>query len=468
MHCPTRLATLLAACCACSPAHATNGMNMEAYGAKAGGMGGASFAYDSGNSAVMNNPATLGLKPDGRSDLGLGLTLLSPDVASSRPQTGESSSSGTAYLMPSISWMHRAGPWTFGAGVLAQGGMGTEYGSGSRLFAKGISMGGATALLSGEEIRSEVGVGRAMFPLAFQFSNALSVAAQLDFVWATMDVKMDIDGRNFGRMLAGTPGVGSVGGSLVGAFAALPAGTDVNYARFDFSDTNDFNGKARGHGLAGKLGFVYRLADSLSIGGTYHGKTAISDLKADGATVKVGLSSGTLPMSGRITVINFQWPETYGLGLAWIATPQLMLAADVKHINWARAMKDFSLRFDADAGNQAPFANQSMTATLEQNWKNQTVLMLGGQYLLRPDLALRAGINVSSNPVPDGTLHPLFPAIIRQHYTAGIGWRLAGGHSLAASLAYAPSVEQTNSHSDPGVRSSHSQLTWRLNYNFSY
>lgn len=60
------------------PAAATNGMNMEAYGAKAGGMGGASFAYDSGNSALMNNPATLGLGPEG-TDFGLGLTLLKPE-----------------------------------------------------------------------------------------------------------------------------------------------------------------------------------------------------------------------------------------------------------------------------------------------------------------------------------------------------------------------------------------------------
>ena len=46
------------------PAAATNGMNLEAYGAKAGGMGGASFAYENGNSALMNNPATLGLRQD--------------------------------------------------------------------------------------------------------------------------------------------------------------------------------------------------------------------------------------------------------------------------------------------------------------------------------------------------------------------------------------------------------------------
>ena len=104
----TRLALTAAAALAGTHAYATNGMNLEAYGAKAGGMGGASFAYDSGNSAVMNNPATLGLKPDGRTDLGVGLTVLMPDVASRHPMAGESTSSGNAYYMPSISWMQKS------------------------------------------------------------------------------------------------------------------------------------------------------------------------------------------------------------------------------------------------------------------------------------------------------------------------------------------------------------------------
>ena len=138
MPAPSRLAFALAAAFIGTQAHATNGMNLEAYGAKAGGMGGASFAYDSGNAALMNNPATLSLKPDDRTDLGLGLTLLNPDVASRHPQAGESASSGNLYAMPSLSWIRRAGLWTYGVGVLAQGGMGTEYGTGSRLFAGGM------------------------------------------------------------------------------------------------------------------------------------------------------------------------------------------------------------------------------------------------------------------------------------------------------------------------------------------
>jgi long-chain fatty acid transport protein len=42
---------------------------IEAWGAKAAGMGGAGFGYDSGNFAIMNNPATLGLKSEGKAKI---------------------------------------------------------------------------------------------------------------------------------------------------------------------------------------------------------------------------------------------------------------------------------------------------------------------------------------------------------------------------------------------------------------
>jgi long-chain fatty acid transport protein len=439
-------------------AHATNGMNMDSWGAKSGGMGGASFAYDSGNSAVMNNPATLGLRQHERAEVGLGLTLLLPTVSSSHPMAGKEDSTGNLYAMPTLSWIRRQGDWTYGAAMLAQGGMGTEYGRGSSLFAGGMSMNGTPAPLSGEEIRSEVGVGRMMFPLAWRANDALTVAGQLDFVWATMDLKMDIDGATFGKLAAGTPGVGSASGSLL----ALPPGvTDVNYARFDFSDDKAFSGAAHGTGWAGKLGIHYKLSEALAVGATWHSKTHISDLETNRATVKMGVVGIPSPitMTGKIKVLDFQWPETYGVGLAWQAMPKLMLVGDVKRIHWSDSMRNFSLKFEADGGG-------SMTAIMAQNWKDQTVSMLGGQYMYTPDLALRAGINVASNPVPSSTLNPLFPAIIENHLSFGFGWRIDPASTLAASLAYAPRVEDTNP--GTGITSSHRQSTLRVNYNFTY
>lgn len=412
---------ILAACATLvsAPAHATNGMNLEAYGAKAGGMGGASFAYENGNSALMNNPATLGLRKEG-SNLGLGVTLLQPDVATSmnHPMAGTmtAKSGGDAYWMPSISLIRKTGQLTYGAGILAQGGMGTEYGTNSFL-----SNG------TGLPMRSEVGFGRLMLPLAYNVSDQLTLAGQVDYVWASMDVQM-----------------------------LMPDGS----GHVNFSNNSDFSGKASGNGWAFKLGAHYKLSDSFAIGATYHSKTDIGDLEGDGTFTML---QGGMQMPTRFKVVDFQWPETYGVGMAWQATPTFMLAADVKRLQWSDSMKDFRLGMNMGGGWQV--------GSMPQNWKNQTVFMLGGQYMISPTVALRAGINYADNPIPDENLNPLFPATVKTHYTLGVGWNMGDGHTLATSVAIAPKVTRTNPNMfGPGMAGtvSHSQTTLRINYNYSF
>ena len=426
---------------------ATNGMNMEAWGAKSGGMGGAAYAMDSGNSAVMNNPATLGLQTADKDDLGLGLTLLMPDVSASHPVAGGSDSDGTAYWMPTLSCIRRKGDFAYGVAMLAQGGMGTEYGVGSAVFAGGCDSNSTPLIcnpiaMSGEEIRSEVGFGRVMFPLTWNANERLSLAGQIDLAWASMDLQMDMDGQT----LAGMMGQG-----LVSTTLPLPA--TIDYARFDFSDGNPMTGQAKSYGWGYKLGAVWRMNDRIKLGAAYHAKTRMGDMKTNDAT----LSVNGAPMTGTLKVIDFQWPETYGLGMSYEGIGAWSWAADIKRIMWSDAMANFRMSFSNAFGD--------LNVTMPQDWKNQTVLALGVQYKLNPKVALRAGYNHASNPVPDSTLNPLFPAIIETHYTMGVGYRLDPARSIAASLALAPEVKQTN---PQGVTSSHSQATLRVNYNHSF
>ncbi|MGE5172647.1 MAG: OmpP1/FadL family transporter, partial [Betaproteobacteria bacterium] len=148
-------------------AFATNGMNLEGYGPIATGMGGASMAYDNGTAAMMNNPATLGLmSPGNRLDVALG--LLGPHITTTctvAPCTGqEVSSSANAFYMPALGWVQKSGQYSYGVGVYSQGGMGTEYGADSFLAAG-----------SGDKVRSELGVGRVLFPVAINVNKDFTV-----------------------------------------------------------------------------------------------------------------------------------------------------------------------------------------------------------------------------------------------------------------------------------------------------
>ena len=465
-------------------AYATNGMNMEGYGPIATGMGGASMAYDNGSAAVMNNPATLGLMPGGdRLDVALG--FLGPNVTAEVPGAS-ADSSANAFYMPAIGWVFKKGQISSGLAMFGQGGMGTEY-AGDSFMAAG----------SGEKVRSEVSMGRVLVPLTYEVNKDFSIGATLDFVWVGMDLKMAMSGQQFFNMagMDQTPGAvqqqfGTASGSMVNAFASMYMAGGLNpanpvpWARFDFSDDSDFTGKAQGTGYAGKLGAVYKVSDVLTIGASYHSKTAMSDLETSGAKVSFNANvdtgyvgsgtpngtymNATIPLTGKIEVKDFEWPQMAGIGVAYQAMDNLMIVADYKWINWAEVMKSFKMTFTADStqeGMAQNFAGTVLDATLYQDWKDQNVFMIGAAYRVAPEWVIRAGLNIANNPIPDEYLNALFPAIEKNHVTLGAGYMISKASTVDFSYTYAPEVKQT---SGSGVTSTHSQNNAQVMYSYRF
>jgi long-chain fatty acid transport protein len=465
-------------------AYATNGMNMEGYGPIATGMGGASMAYDNGTAAMMNNPATLGLMPEGnRLDVALGYlgphVKATDDVDSFSTTPGASSTShANAFFMPALGWVQKTGQVSYGIGVFSQGGMGAKY-SGDSFLAYG----------SGNEVRSELGVGRVLIPFAYEVSKDFSVGATLDFVWASLDLKMALNGAQFadlvGPSFGGSNTYGTASGSLINSLLpAFGAGqlTGLNWARFDFADQSSFTGAAKGTGFAGKIGGVYKINDALSLGATYHSKTSLGDLETNGATLSmnvVGPATGgqnvTIPVNGNIKIKDFQWPQMFGAGLAYQATPQLMVVFDYKWINWKAVMKSFKMSFTADASQEDPTASafglggQSMDAELTQNWKDQNVFMIGLGYKIDADWTIRGGVNYANNPIPDQYLNALFPAIEKTHIMVGAGYMITKASSVDFSFTYAPEVKQTSGLNAPeGATVTHNQTNSQIMYSYRF
>ncbi len=443
-----KIAALLAVAGLSAPAFATNGMNMEGYGPVATGMGGASFAYDNGTAGMINNPATLGFMKSGTSRLDVAIGGLHPDVNTSFMGMN-APSGGDAYYMPAAGYVRKDGKLTWGVGMMAQGGMGTEYGK-SSFLSFSSTLGGPTGL----ENRSELGLGRVMFPFAYDMTDSFTIGGSIDYLWGGLDLQMVMDATQIGAMMAGTAPFGSASASGAGA-AALGL---ISYAQFDFSKgSNKFTQELTTNGWALNLGFTWKAAPNLTIGGVYHAKTHLSDMEGKGA-IRTDLGS----FDGKLKVVDFQWPETYGLGLAYQATDKLMLVADYKRINWADVMKNFRMRFDADSGALA------MDATLFQNWKNQDVFMIGASYKYSSALTLRAGVNLANNPVPDQYMNYLFPATIKDHYTLGFGYSFSPVSTIDFSYTYAPEVSATNSNMG-GIKTTHSQSNnWQLMYSHRF
>ena len=387
----------------------------------------------------MNNPATLGLMGQG-SRLDIAVGMLGPDVE----VVGGQKSGGDAYYMPAVGWTRKAGALTYGVALFAQGGMGTEFNMG----------------MDGLPERSELGVGRLIAPIAYNVTPDFTIGGSLDFVWAMLDMKMAMPLTGMAGLI--TP-AGMGNGTLMTALGGMMGaggGAPNEVARLDFSDGSDYTGKAKGYGMAGKIGFTYKVNPMFTIGGTYHSKTSLGDLKtgSSGASMMVSDPAlGTLAtVPGKITVRDFQWPETYGLGVSVQATPALLIAADVKRIGWKDVMKDFTMTYSA--------MGDSVTFALPQNWDDQTVFQIGGAYKVNDKLTLRAGANLADNPIPSAYMHYLFPAIVEDHYTLGLGYAFDKDNEVNFSLQHAPEVKQTNTGTMPGVTVAHSQTSWQLMY----
>jgi long-chain fatty acid transport protein len=425
---------------------ATNGMLMEGYGPISTGMGGASQAIDHGNAGMSQNPATLGMMADGTSRLDVAFGILGPDVRSNMAGMPEAKSGGTSYIMPAFGYVKRDGAYTYGVGMFAQGGMGTEYEANSFLAAG-----------SGAPVRSELGVGNVIFPVAYQVNSNFTVGATLKFMWSSLDMLMAASPAQLGAMVTG--GTGALGGAIAGG--ALNTAT---WARINFSDDNDFTGAAKSTGFGAAVGGTFKVSNDVMLGASYQFKSALADMKTASSAASMTANPGAAPTAsfvdnGQITIIDFQMPSVFAMGASWQASPALQLAADLKYIGWADSMKSFKMQYDSSGmGGSVSFA-------LPQNWKDQTVLNLGVAWKANDALTLRAGLNLADNPIPNDYVNPLFPATVKSHATLGVGYKLSAAGDFNASVTMAPKATVTT---PQGIDISHAQTNWQFMYSHRF
>lgn len=425
-----KLAALAVMAAPLTSAMATNGMLLEGYGPVSTGMGGASQAFDHGTAAMAQNPATLAFMAEG-SQLDIALGFLGPKVNSSVPGMS-AQSGGNSYLMPAVGYATRKGALTYGIGMYAQGGMGTEYDANSFM-----------AMGSGDTVRSELGVGSLLIPVAYQVNPNVTVGATLDYMWSSLDMQMAVSGAQLGGLVTGASGNLGMGMSALGA---------APWARINFTDNNKFTGAAKATGYGAKVGATFKASRDVTLGASYRFKSVLDDMKTSDAAASMSAFGGFVD-NGRITVVNFQMPAVLAVGASWRPQSSLLLAADIKSIAWSDVMKSFKMRYDsAGMGGTVSFE-------LPQNWKDQTVLNLGMAWNASERLTIRAGLNLADNPVPDATVNPLFPAIVKNHVTLGFGYKASQSAEVNASVAAAP---QTTVTSGSGVTITHGQTNLQL------
>ena len=452
---------------------ATNGMNMIGYGPRSSAMGGVIFGFTDNVNSINTNPGAIGFFEHKQFELNLGLLL--PNVTF-KNEFNDCEGEKEIFPLPGFSYVHgNSSKFVFGLGVYSQGGMGATFKNRSHNLFRNYDMnpmGEEDPLTEDMEYHSKIGYVKIMPAITYRLNRNFSfgIAPSLGYSMLEMKMPYSIDpmemkgiinsetGMTFGNMFGASIEQGGLGYEEVTAYA-------------------DLDDAATAYGFGATFGGSFSLNDNLTFGFgytikstlTFEGKASMDmtsqfyqayEKMVGGAMSQYELSlqdaqnsvntqlaamgiDMTLGMISDYNVeIEMSWPQQFGFGFGYKASDKLLLAADLKWINWKDAMKEFKMSFDegTNANINAMMGSESLKLNMPLKWEDQIVLALGIEYSLTPKLSLRSGYNFSSNPVPEKTLLPIFPAVIENHITFGFGYFLT--KNLNCDIAYELNLEK--------------------------
>lgn len=386
-------------------AYATDGYFSHGYGMQAKGMGGAATAVAESAFGAASNPATMAFAGD---RFEIGLDLFSPWRKSSRggspPGVGldAASESGSNYFgVPEIAYNRMASPnMSWGLTVYGNGGMNTNY--------------------PGGEIRAQSAC--AQFNPGPSGYNLLCGSGRLG-----VDLSQLIVAPSVALRLGG--GEHAIGVAPLFAYQrfkaeGLQAFDNPGLSSSPGSVTNRGYDSSTGYGV--RMGYYGRLAAGVAMGVSYATKMRMGEFdKYKGLFAEQG---------------GFDIPSHWSAAIAFRPAAAWMVTAEYERINYSdsRSVGNPSANvLGCMAGNASACLGGSNGGGF--GWRDVDVWKLGVQWQASPGLTLRAGYNVSDNPIApaDVTFNILAPGVVRQHITAGGTWSLDRDSALTVAAMYA-------------------------------
>jgi len=372
---PAAIAALLAL--GASSAFATNGYFAHGYGVKSQGMGGAVTALAQDGFAGANNPAAAAFAGD---RLDVGASLFNPERSASRTGGASADSGHELFLIPEFGYNRRLDDRTaIGLTVYGNGGMNTSYPA---------NQPGDTNLLNGS---GKLGVDMSQLivapTLAYKLGEHHAVGVSPLLVYQRFAMRG------------------------LQAFASMP-GMSSDPAHV----TNQGYDSSTGVGL--RLGYQGALCENVRVGAAWSPRVEMGRFEK-----YQGLFAG----QG-----GFDLPENLNLGVAWQASPALLLALDYQRINYSGV--------PSVGGSSQVMAQLGSANGPGFGWRDIEVFKLGAQWQANADWTLRAGVNRGQNPVTpaDVTFNILAPGVMTTHWTLGASYRLSGSDELNFSYMRAP------------------------------
>lgn len=470
---------------------AQSGTRLVGFDAKSLGRGGTSIGVFDTPELMMSNPA--GLSFVNQSMVNVDISMMYPSLHFQN-KLNNVDGDDNIFPLPSASYLRSCdcSDFTWGVGFFTAGGMGADYMLNHALY-------GTTK----QEYHSKLASMQGGLSAAYKFNEHFSVGASLHLVYSMLEFSMPFSlnpmamqgvanpmtGMTFGQMFAGTPPNG-FGYDEVTASAKM---TDLTAIGFN-----------------GKIGVAYKVDNKLSFGLsytlptslTYTGGKATMDMTAQlndafGKAVMGAMMQGMTQAQAQAYVagmftqlgidmskgvvanydldVDLTFPSSIGFGVSYKATDCLMLAADVEYLMWESAFDKMTLKLkNGNNSNINKMMGNSGAFDIEfpMNWENSLMIKIGGEYLATKELTLRLGYAYNSNPVPQSTIFPIFPAVVENHVMAGASYKVS--NPITINAAFEMALNNSVTASNPSLIAnefdgSTSELsTWFMHVGVSY
>ena len=383
--------------------HATDGYFSHGYGMQAKGMGGAATAVAESAFGAATNPATMAFAGN---RFEIGADLFSPwrkaQRTGSPPMVGldAASESGSNYfLVPELAYNRMASPnMSWGVTVYGNGGMNTNYPGGE---------------IPGQSACAQFNPGPASY-------NLLCGSGRLG-----VDLSQLIIAPSAAWQFAPGHALGVAPLFAYQRFKAegLQAFDNPGFSSSPGNVTNRGYDSSTGYGV--RVGYYGRLSPQIAVGASYATRMRMGEFdKYKGLFAEQG---------------GFDIPSHWSVGLAFHGSPDWMVTADYARINYTDSKSvsnPSALLLQCMGGNASACLGGSNGGGF--GWRDVDVWKLGVQWRASNDLTLRAGYNVTDNPIApaDVTINVLAPGVVRQHLTLGATWKLDADSAVTGAFAY--------------------------------
>jgi long-chain fatty acid transport protein len=448
-----------------------NGVRLIDFDAKSLGRGGTSIGSFDHAGLQMTNPA--GLSFLNQQVLDVNFSLMAPSLHF-KNNLNDADGANNLFPLPSISYVHQYpnSKWTWGTGFFTAGGMGADFSLKHKLF---VNQDGS---FNAQEYHSQLATIQGGFSVAYKISDQLSAGVSLHLVYSMLEFGMPysldpsvmkgtaMPGMTFGQMFAAPPSAGGFGYSEVTALAKMS-----NLSAIGFN---------------GKIGFAYKVNNDLSLGFSYtlptsftykNGKASMdmtaqfndafgkavmgylaqnpsktpaeaqAAVGAQFAGIGIDFSKGVV--ADYALEVELASPQSFGFGFSYKTSDVFTLSGDLEWLNWKKAFDKMTLNLSGGTNaniNKMLGNDGTFTLDFPLLWENSVIVKLGGEYTVNNSLQLRFGYSYGSNPVPQTTVFPVFPAIVDQHLMLGGSYKAMDMLTLHAAfeMALSKSLEATN------------------------